>query len=273
MLPTILAALGASAIGAYLFFGGDKAKAETVAKPLIPPHPTGGELTLANPGDSVVKGGVRFTVIAPPPGPPIVNGGPLIAQGKTPGGNAILGLHNLNDLGPTFANSAISLSDYLHANGLDGSPGLKMLVSQFQKNARANKVGYADAMLQDGVYDLPTSAALTIAIGQPIAPDTQGKPFASYPFSVTTNPDGSNAASASATNLWSYLRAHGNDHSPMLAAFTKQFQHDVNTDPRFPGPAALGAAKQVQKFKAKIKEDGVFGKDTTVALKVYGMAI
>ena len=117
---------------------------------------------------------------------------------------------------------------------------------------------------------IPT--ALAVAIGSPIPPDTQGKPFAVYPFSVTTSPTGSNAASASATNLWSYLRSHGNDRSPVLKTLARQFQHDVNTDPRYPGPAALGAAKAVQKFKSRIKEDGDVGTTTTNALRVYGMA-
>ena len=273
MLPVVLG-LAAAGLGTYLYLSSDSKPQERIPQPEIPPmHPTvASGSPISVPGQSTTLNGTTFTVVAPPPGPPVVTGGPLITQGLTPGGVAIFGLHNLNDLGSDFASAAIQLSDYLHASGLDNSPRMQALTANFQSQAKRKNIGYSDAMTQPGVYDLATSAALTVAIGAPIPPDTQGKQFASYPFSVTSNPTGSNAASASATNLWSYLRSHSNDHSPMLAILTKQFQHDVNTDPRYPGPAALGIAKSAQKFKTKIKEDGLIGTTTTNALKVYGMA-
>jgi hypothetical protein len=75
-------------------------------------------------------------------------------------------------------------------------------------------------------------------------------------------------AAYSSFNLYTYLKLHGNDKSAALKPLVKAFQHDVNTDPTFPGPVSFSGVKII---KTPLVEDGLYGPGTYAALKVMTM--
>lgn len=269
MLPLIAVGAGVVGTGAYLFFSGKPktAKANPVAS--SPLHTATPPTTLPPSGPITIKGDYGPVTLIPlptTPGATMVPGGATVFQtGTTPAGAPMKGYVSTGMGSPTSI-AAGNLHDYLAAHSLDGSATLTGLIKAFQSAAIAapkNTVSYQDTMLANGIFDLQTSAALTMFMGDPFAPDAQGAAFATMPFAFVSDPKTPPLSVMSGANMFFYIRLHGNDKSPLLGVLVKQFQHDVNTDLKYPPGHLTG----------KLTEDGKYGPATQKAASVYGLAV
>lgn len=119
------------------------------------------------------------------------------------------------------------------------------LVKRFQKahNACRAKSGLPIELVVNGVFDPATSAALTQYTNAPIPADPRNRVRdASLGEALTTrnlsNRSNAGAARLSRFNLQTYIRNWGvRQDDPNFVLLVRQFQHDVNTDPIYPGPA------------------------------------
>jgi hypothetical protein len=170
---------------------------------------------------------------------------------------------------------AHELYDYLVKNGphSDGTSKFADLTKAFQivhnSDPDAVHLTTEHKLPESGEYDQYTSGALSLYTGHPIAPNpTMPHPAPMTATQITdpkrTGPIQSPAAYSS-FNLYSYLKLHGNDKSATLKVLCKSFQHDVNTDPTYPGPASFSGVKIISK---PLVEDGIYGLGTYTALKV-----
>lgn len=162
--------------------------------------------------------------------------------------------------------AARALYGYLKSKGLDGSEALSALVKTFQVTSNSDTTAkfLHGRINETGLYDAPTSAALTIYTGDPVpAPPTA-------PAVVTqeqiNNPYEPGSAASSGFNLAQYFVGHKPVlRDPTQMALTKQFQNDWNTDPKvYGGPASSLTLPNVP--KGKLVVDGLFGAKTGDAL-------
>jgi|SRR6185436_8995707 len=194
-----------------------------------------------------------------------------IVIGSTPAGNPVRVIMPINpDTGKTTVvnnvatkgkaiDAAHLLFDYLKANGIAPTADLAALCKAFEvaHNSDPDAKSVAGKLEENGKYDAATAAALTVYMGEPISPDPKlpapsTTTYAKSPFAL------------SSSNLYAYLKVHGNDKSATLKPLVLAFQKDVNRDPTFPGPANPTPAFRV--IKAKLVEDGLYGKLTSDAL-------
>lgn len=161
--------------------------------------------------------------------------------------------------------AADALYAYLKANGANSSPQLAQLASAFQaaSNSDPNSRTLVGILPQTGSYDNQTSAALSLYTKDPIPPATPPAPSPPPPQAVIMNGAIPGAAATSGFNLYTYLKAHGNDKSAALQHLVLQFQLDVNTDPKFPGPAT---AIPPAIITAPLPQSGVYDAPTAAAL-------
>ena len=268
MLPIIIGSVGVLGTGAYLLLSGKKgAKKNPVTS--APLHTSTPPTAAAPTSPVTIKGDYGPVTLIPlptTPGATMVPGGSTVFQtGTTPNGTPMKGYVSIG-MGSPASIAGGNLHDYIQAHGLDGSATLQGLISAFQSAAIAAKKGdvsYGDTMLNNGIFDLQTSAALTMFMGDPFAPDTQGQPFANMPFSFVSDPKTPPQSVMSGSNMFFYIRLHGNDKSSLLSTLVKQFQHDVNTDLKYPPGHLTG----------KLAEDGKYGPQTQKAASVYGLAV
>lgn len=159
------------------------------------------------------------------------------------------------------------LQEYLRAHGFDGSPTLKSLITEFQtaynEDAEASKV--FGKLPVTGVYDTVTSARLTFYTKDPIPADPSSPLPAKQSGADLTDSTKATGAYLSGYNLQEYLKKNGNDKSETLVALVKQFQYDINTDPKYPGPA-YGLANLPKFVTSPLKVDGAYGDATAKAL-------
>lgn len=150
---------------------------------------------------------------------------------------------------------AHNLHDYLKAHGYDGTDKLTTLVKDFQTHHNGDKVAstLSGPLPEDGHYDQRTSAALTIYTGDPIPADPTAPPIPVPTIGDVLTSKTPGSAATSGFSLYSFLKANakavgdqwdatGVDQAK-LQSFVRQFQADVNTDPKFPGPAYLPTPK------------------------------
>lgn len=210
------------------------------------------------------------------PNPPLPDVKPptAVIVGETPGGNKVVAVvtvdpgtgipqlsGQLSVEGPAMP-QAHALFDYLKTNGTANTQELKRLTLDFQRahnaNVAAKKV--TGELVEDGLYGPMTSAALTVYTGQPIPPAT------SMQKTVPTSPSSPGTAALAASNLYAYLKLNGakNDGKAERKTLIKIFQHAVNTDPLYPGPASPNASTRI--IKEKLVEDGLYGPKTSDAL-------
>lgn len=165
--------------------------------------------------------------------------------------------------------AAMNLYGYLKVHGADGSPAMTQLVGAFQTaaNSDPNSTTLTGHLPTTGLYDSQTSAALTIYSHDPIPPATPPAPSSPPPMAVIMNASIPGSAATSGFNLYTYLKAHGNDKSAALQQLCHQFQIDVNTDPKAPGPAsATGLPKTIPN---PLPETGIYDAATAQALTVF----
>lgn len=159
--------------------------------------------------------------------------------------------------------------DYLKAHGLDGSAQLATLIKDFQTNHNKDKIGstLTGPIPETGFYDRLTSGALTLYTGDPIAPDPKAPlpPTPTLGDVLTSKTPG--AAATSGFNLSQYTKAHKYDPADnQLRNLVTIFQSDVNTDPKFPGPAYAALPKPPIMI-AKLPVDGEIGPDNSDTTK------
>ena len=162
-----------------------------------------------------------------------------------------------NALGP-----ARVLYDFLTAHGVGAGPELGLLVSAFQfaHNADPKAVKVAGVLNTSGMYDLPTSGALTVYTGNPIAPHVD------IPL-TDTGPNSPGTAALTASNLYAYLKQHPiSSGDATLAQLVKAFQKAVNTDTKYPGPASAFPSARI--IREPLTVDGKYGPRTSDALAV-----
>jgi hypothetical protein len=283
MIPVLIVGGAAAAAGlGYLWYESGKKKSplpENVKPPPAPP-------VLANP----VTGVAHTAATSPnaPLAPPVTNviktpsGKPLvILTPKAPDGSPTVAA-TVATSGPA-KDPAHSLYDWLSTKGVAGSSDL---VTAFQQaaNADADSKKLHGPIAVNGRYDLPTSAALTIYTGLPIPPDPSAPPMVTmskaqaqaHPESVDFTSPG--PAAMAASNLWAYLKMHGNPNKggkafkkvdPVLFALVQNFQNAVNIDPKFPGPSY--AFPKLSIIKAPLAIDGQYGGKTSDALAAVSL--
>lgn len=168
--------------------------------------------------------------------------------------------------------AANALYAYLKVHGPDGTSDLAQLVSTFQSQSNSDPaaLGLTGPLSVSAVYDPKTSAALTLYTHDPIpasTPPAPGPPPSPTQIADIYLPG---AAATSGFNLYTYLKAHGNKPSDAsLQKLVHQFQIDVNTDPKFPGPSAIvgnGILKIM--IPNRLPETGVYDAPTSTALTV-----
>jgi hypothetical protein len=165
--------------------------------------------------------------------------------------------------------AATALYAYLKVHGADGSPDLGGLLTTFQSisNTDPQATTLTGALPITGIYDVKTSAALTLYTHDPIPPATPPAPQPQPTGVAVGNFSIPGSAATSGFNLHTYLKAHGNSRTDgSLQKLVQQFQMDVNTDPKYPGPAAQ--LPMMPLIKAKLKEDGIYGPGTAAALTI-----
>jgi hypothetical protein len=167
-------------------------------------------------------------------------------------------------LGPAKA-----LYTFLKKNGNGQNPNLAALVVAFQSASNADSVSnhLVGTLTSAGVYDAATSAALTVYTHDPLPP-SPGAPAAPPPSqAVIMNPLIPGAAASSGFNLYTWLKGNPKPWSgPVYTQLVQQFQTDVNTDPKFAGPASADGLPKV--ITSPIPVTGVYDADTSSALTV-----
>jgi len=197
-------------------------------------------------------------VVNPVTGAPVPVNAPTFVSQVQSTGNAVQAAHDL--------------FDYLKAHGYDGSQVLSAYVLDFQKKHNSDPMAKALAgqLIENGKYDLKTSPALSMMIGD-VVPADPSAPIPPKPtFGELTDVTKPGAASLAAFNLQVWFKTRKHDKSnPVEKMLVKQFQSDVNTDPKFPGPAyqIKGLPKLVT---TPLSVDGDFGPTTQ---KVYNMLV
>lgn len=277
------AVAGIGGIG-YLLFGGKKKPAAAVHPgslgngPIVVGKPGGG--TAAPPSMPAIP------LVTKPPSPiPVIMPPPAIV-GTTTMGNVIHVIEPIDPDtgGPTTVYAiatqgvaipqAHALYDYLVKNGpkeVSGGTLFKDLTAAFQTahntDAKAIDAAGGNPLAINGVYDGLTSATLTMYTGHPVSPAANVPPPAPETVADINDPNRTKPVQApfafSSANLYAYLKLHGNDKSATLKPLVKAFQHDVNTDPTYPGPVAYSGVKLI---KTPITEDGLYGQGTYTAL-------
>jgi len=205
--------------------------------------------------------------------------------GKTPGGNAVVSICNGKNP-ETGKNTAVfdlatnglavpqahALFDYLTANrSADDTPEFHALVRDFTRahNGDSNAMKLTEVLPTSGVYNDKVSASLTMYTGQPFAPAANVPPPPQVTLAQIKDPATAKTlignAAYSSSNLFNYMKVHGNDKTPELKRLIKTFQHDVNNDPMFPGPVSFSGIKVI---KNRLDEDGSYGPKTKAALAV-----
>ena len=169
--------------------------------------------------------------------------------------------------------AAAALYAYLKANGPNGSNDLANLVSQFQQASNSDPQGIqlTGPLPITAAYDAKTSAALTIYTHDPIPPATAPAPQPPPTPAQVADIYLPGAAATSGYNLYMYLKAHS-PHSPTDGSLNKlvhQFQIDVDTDPKFPGPAAvIGQGVLARVINTPLAQTGAYDAPTAAALTV-----
>lgn len=164
--------------------------------------------------------------------------------------------------------AARTLYNYLKANGNAQTPTLAALVTKFQAASNADSVGsHLVGMLSGGgLYDAATSGALTVYTHDPI-PASPGVPPPPPPTqAVIMNALIPGAAASSGFNLYTYLKAKKPRSGDTYTQLVKQFQTDVNTDPKFPGPMSADGLPKV--ITSPLALTGVYDTETEKALTV-----
>lgn len=164
--------------------------------------------------------------------------------------------------------AALALYGYLKVHGADNSPAFSNLVIAFQStsNTDPNAVTLTGPLPTSGIYDAYTSAALSLYTHDPVPPATPPAPAPVLTVAQAQNMAIPGAAATSGFNLYTYLKAHGNDKSANLQKLVQQFQLDVDTDGKFGGPANKTGLPTI--ITTPLAQTGVYDAPTVTALRV-----
>lgn len=259
-----IVALGAATLGGlgWLIFGGKKVE----VAPLPSATPQGNEIkpidikpVVFNPTTGQPSP-FKPNVVNPVTGAPVPKDAPTFVS-------------QVQAEGPARP-QAYALMDYIKKNGYKGAP-YRDLVAAFQTATNADQMAVAlhGPIPVNGIYDTKTSGALSMYTGEVIPADPNAPLPPKPEFKEIVDITKPGAAAISAFNLQVYFRTHKHDkNNPTEKALVKQFQRDVNTDPKYPGPA-FGIPGLPKIIKDKLIVDGDLGgpgSKTMAALNIIG---
>lgn len=204
-----------------------------------------------NPLFPAVTAPTNMAPVNPVTGAVVPAGTPTFQSQVQKNGNAVNYAHALHDLLKTGARPA---------------PMAIVMAFQVAANSDPMAVALHGPLPTSGQYDTHTSAALTMYTGDPIPADENAPKPPPPTFAETIDMSKPGAAALSGSNLYQYLTVHGNDKSSILLSLVKQFQLDVNTDPKFPGPAVTAGMPKF--IVAKLQVNGNYDDATAKALAV-----
>lgn len=206
------------------------------------------------------------------PNPPVVIGTTPLGQDVVAIAPNVPGTTDLSAAMKAATSSACfaahNLFDFLSSNPTHttNDQTFHAYVSDFQKAVNAEPecmAILAHPLRDDGMFDLATSAMLTVMTGDPIPPIAGMSPEDKI--------KSSGPAALSGSNLYAFLRRWGNVNqqgpafrlrAPKLMILVRQFQQAVNTDPHYPGPVtAKGKA-----LSDALPVNGQYDKATAAAL-------
>jgi peptidoglycan hydrolase-like protein with peptidoglycan-binding domain len=248
-------ALGAATIGGlgWLIFGGNDKKTIPLTTTKEPSTP----LAPATPKGNIIKPvEIMPMVVNPVTGQPVPKGTPQFVK-------------TVQAEGPART-PAYTLHDYIKSNGYKG-PQFKGLVAAFQQATNNDPMAVAlhGPIPTDGIYNAQTSGALSMYTGDVIPADPNAPLPPKPKFADIVDITKPGAAAISAFQLQVFFKKNKHDkNNPLERNLVRQFQHDVNTDPKAPGPAL--AIPGLPKLIGRLAEDGDFGSSTRKALDVFG---
>ena len=168
--------------------------------------------------------------------------------------------------------SASSLYQYLKIHGSTNTPDLNAMVKTFQITHNSDPDGYrlTGPIPTNGLYDVRTSAALTLYTHDPIPAD----PLSPLPPIPTDQAEINNimkpgSAATSAFNLFMYFKAHKDDGSAAFKQLVRQFQYDWNTDPKIGGPANKMPLPTQPQYKFTLPVTGTYDAKTKKAIGMF----
>jgi hypothetical protein len=178
---------------------------------------------------------------------------------------------NVFNNGKAKAN-ALALYSYLKTHGTTNTPELNAMIKGFQQLHNADPEAYklTGPIPVNGLYDVRTSAALTLYSHDPIPAD----PLSPLPPIPTNQAEINNimkpgSAATSAYNVYMYIKAHGKDNSSTMKQLVRQFQYDWNTDPKVGGPANKMPLKTPPQFNFTIPVTGNYDAPTQKAMGLF----
>jgi hypothetical protein len=164
--------------------------------------------------------------------------------------------------------SAQALYKYLSSFGTAPNEALHRLTLEFQRahNTDPLAIRLAGRLPRTGFYDPRTSATLTMYTGHAI-PASPSAPRAPVPhFRHVMNPNIPGNAAMSGWNLAVDLRRRGMVEDERQRELVRQYQRDINRDPKFPGPAWARGTRPA--FPSRIRENGRYNVDVSRALRI-----
>lgn len=163
---------------------------------------------------------------------------------------------------------ALRLYSVVSQYGTARTPQLHYLVLAFQRahNTDPLAIRLAGRLPHTGHFDARTSATLTMYTGQPIPP-TVGAPRPPHPpFGEILNPNIPGNAALAGFNVGVDLRNRGVVHDERQKHLIREYQREINRDPKFPGPAWAKGTRPV--LPQRLRENGHYSPEVARALSL-----
>jgi hypothetical protein len=164
--------------------------------------------------------------------------------------------------------SAMQLYNVLSHYGTARTPQLHRLVLTFQRahNSDALAIRLAGRLPRTGHFDARTAATLTMYTGQSIPPTVGAPRPPNPPFREILNSNIPGNAALAGFNLGTDLRNRGVIHDERQKHLIREYQREINRDPKFPGPAwARGTRPMIPQ---RLRENGRYSHEVARALSL-----
>lgn len=160
------------------------------------------------------------------------------------------------------------LHDYFQRYGNGRNEATHKLVLGFQRahNSDPLAIRLAGRLPNSGHFDPRTSATLTMYTGTPI-PASPGAPAPPPPrFNHILNPNIPGNAAMAGYNVATDIRRRGVVEDDRQRSLIRDYQREINRDPKFPGPAWARETRPV--LSSRIRENGRYTPEVARALAV-----
>jgi hypothetical protein len=162
--------------------------------------------------------------------------------------------------------AAKRLHAWLSANGAPLGYSREVLAFQRSHNSDPLAIRLAGRLPRTGHYDARTAATLTMYTGNPLAPHPDAPRPPAPPFEHVVNPNIPGLAAMAGYNLGTDLRNRGLVHDERQRELIREYQRQINRDPKFPGPAWTRNTRPV--FRQRVKENGRYTPQVAHALSL-----